>query len=795
MKKIGRNDPCPCGSGKKHKQCCLPREKLLGARRRSEMASAALQISQTLQAAQEHHRAGRLPQAETLCKQILQVKPDHPDTLQLLGMIAHQHGKSNMAVELINKAIRANPTNAIYFNNLGVVYRALGRLDEAIACYRKALMSKPDYAEAYNNLGNTLNDQGKLGDAIVFYHKALTIKPDYADAYYNLGHALNSQGKLDEAIVCYQKVLSINPYSAEAHNNMGAILNDQGKLDEAIDCYQKALSINPYYAEAHNNMGATLNGQGKLDEAIDCYQKALSINPYYAEAYHNLGIIRNGQGRQDEAIVCYQKVLSINPYHAEVHNNMGATLNGQGKLDEAIDCYQKALAINPDFANAYNNLGNALKDQCKLDEAIDCYQKALAIKPDYAEVFSSKLLVAHYTSKYSSSELFAEHLNFAEQVEAPLRHSWRPYPNIRDPERRLKVGYVSPDFCAHSVAYFIEPILANHDKSQVEVFCYYSNNQHDSFTDRVISEVDHWIPCKTMADDQLADRIRSDGIDILVDLSGHTANNRLPVFARKPAPVQVTYLGYINTTGLSAMDYRLTHIDADPPANNAYYSETLFRLSGNLWWCYRPQAGMPEVAPPPVLANGFVTFGSTNNFAKLSPETIALWADLLRVLPDSRLIIAGVPQGVAQKSIYERFVSHGIDVHRLTVHGKLPLIQFWELHHQIDIALDPFPYNGGTTTCDALWLGVPLVALTGQTFVSRMGYALLKNIGLSEFAAESEQEYVNIAVGLASDTERLEALRAGMRERLFNSPLCDEAGFTGNLERAYREMWGKWCNE
>lgn len=691
MKILGRNEPCPCGSGKKFKQCC-------GRCNATPAASkptppAALHISQAIQAALEYHQAGRLPQAKALYQQILQVAPSHPKALHLLGVAAHQAGENDLAVEIINRAIQAAPANPANHYNLGAVYSATNQPEKAIACYQQALKIKPDYAEALNNLANTLMDQGKL----------------------------------DEAVVCYQKIISIQPGYAYAHNNLGNALKNQGKLDEAISCYRGAVNIKPDFAEAHNNLGSALSNQDRPDEAIACYQQALTIKPDYAEAH--------------------------------------------------------------------SNMGNALKDQGRIDEAITCYPKALMIKPDYAEAQSNKLLVAHYANLLSPAELFTEHLKFAEQFESPRKATWHPHPHTREPERRLKLGYVSPDFRNHPVAYFIEPVLARHDRTQIEVFCYYNNDLHDAFTDRIIAETDHWVPCARISDDQLAERIRADGIDILVDLAGHTSHNRLLAFARKPAPVQVTYLGYINTTGLSAMDYRLTHIDTDPPANDAYYSETLYRLPGNLWWSYRPRPGMPEVSPPPAIANGFVTFGSTNNFAKLSPESIASWAEILHALPNSRLIIAGVPGGNARKFISERFAVHGIDIHRLTIHGMLPSAQFWDLHHHIDILLDSFPYNGGTTTCDALWLGVPVVALTGQSFVSRMGYALLKNIGLLELAAESRQEYLGIAVALASDLDRLKALRSEMRARLSVSPLRDEIGFTRNLETAYRDIWRKWCNE
>src|SRR3989344_4672777 len=600
---------------------------------------------------------------------------------------------------------------------------------------------------------------GHLAEAKAICLQLLQAKPDHHKALHLLGLIAHQEGENDIAVKLISRAIQADPSNPVHHYNLGSLYNALNKLDEAIACYRKALALRPDDAETLNNLGNTLKDQGMLDEAIDCYRRALAIQPDYAEAYTNLGI----------------------------------ALTDRGNLDEAIACYRQALAVSPDYVIALNRLGLALNNRGAPDEAMACYRQALAIQPDSVEAHSNKLLIAHYAAQYSPAELLAEHLKFAEQFEAPLKPSWRPHTNTRDPEKRMKVGYVSPDLRHHAVAYFIEPVLAHHDKSRVEVFCYYNHTRQDSFTDRLRAAADHWASCQDMPDERLAERIRADGIDILVDLAGHTGENRLLVFARKPAPVQVTYLGYINTTGLSAMDYRLTHIDADPPGNEAYYSETLYRLPGDLWWCYRPPPGMPGVAPPPAIANGFVTFGSTNNIAKLSPETIATWADVLRALPDARLIMAGIPQGSAQQSLCERFSAHGIDPQRLTVHGRLSPGRYWELHHQIDIVLDPFPYNGGTTTCDALSLGVPVVALAGQEFVSRMGYALLKNIGLPELAAASRQDYVKIAVSLAGDPERLKTLRTGMRERLAASPLRDEAGFTRNLETAYREMWRKWC--
>jgi predicted O-linked N-acetylglucosamine transferase (SPINDLY family) len=352
---------------------------------------------------------------------------------------------------------------------------------------------------------------------------------------------------------------------------------------------------------------------------------------------------------------------------------------------------------------------------------------------------------------------------------------------------------MSGDLRQHSVAYFLEPVLAHHDRRAVEVHAYATGLTQDAVTDRLQGLVDHWTGCTGLSDDALAGRIRSDGIDILVDLSGHTGGNRLRVFARKPAPVQVTYLGYAATTGLSAMDYRLTTAVVDPPGQEAYHSEALYRLPRSLW-CYRPSAEAPEVnRETPAARHGVITFGSMNNIAKVSPETVALWGEILRRLPGSRLVMTSVPEGSVRATLTERFAAVGVEGPRLVLHGKLPAERFWEVLGGIDIGLDPFPYNGTTTTCETLWMGVPVVTLEGSSAVARSGVALLSLAGLPELIARDEPGYVRIALDLARDLPRLSALRAGLRPRLAASPLRDEPGFTRELEEAYRAMWRRWC--
>ena len=415
------------------------------------------------------------------------------------------------------------------------------RIPEAVACYRRALELKPDYAEAHNNLGNALKDQGKLDEAVACYRRALELKPDYAEAHNNLGNALKDQGKLDEAVACYRRALELKPDYAEAHNNLGIALKDQGKLDEAVACYRRALELKPDYAEAHNNLGIALKDQGKLDEAVACYRRALELKPDYAEAHNNLGIALKDQGKLDEAVACYRRALELKPDYAEAHNNLGIALKDQGKLDEAVACYRRALELKPDYAEAHNNLGNALKDQGKLDEAVACYRRALELKPDYAEAHSNLLLTLQYCTGVTPAALAEAHAEYDRRHAAPLRGAIAQHENVRDRHGRLRLGFVSPDLGRHPVGYFLVRVLENLGQEQHETICYSDRIVKDDLTHRLQAAATQWRDVIGMSDQRLAEQIRADRIDILFDLAGHTAHNRLLVFARKPAPIQITW--------------------------------------------------------------------------------------------------------------------------------------------------------------------------------------------------------------------------------------------------------------
>src|SRR5215475_9946062 len=513
------------------------------------------------------------------------------------------------------------------------------------------------------------------------------------------------------------------------------------------------------------------------------------------EAHFNLGNALMGQGKLDEAIAAYRRAIGIKPDYAAAYTTLGIALAEQGRLDEAIAAYRRAIGIKPDLAEAYSNLGAALSWQGKLDEAIAAFRRAIGIKPGLSKAFSSLLLALHYDDKSTNEDLFAAHREWDERYGQRVPR-FTAYTNDRDPARRLRIGYFSPDFRQHANTYFVEPLLRGHDRQKVEVFCYAEVMRPDLVTTRLQGLADHWVVTVGLSDQRLAERIRTDGIDILVDIPGHVANDRLLVFARKPAPVQVTWLGYPNTTGLKAIDYRLVDAVTDPAGEaDAWASETLVRLKGG-FLCYNGLRDGPEPISAPCLRTGTVTFGSFNNPAKLSTATFDAWAKLLSRLPQARLLLKGIPfADAATRALFlDRLGERGVPAERVELMAWHPgPAEHLALYHRVDIALDPFPYNGTTTTCDALWMGVPVITLRGYRHAGRVGASLLTQVGLTDLIADSIEEYVEIAVALAGDPRRLDELHRILRPRMAASPLGDEGAFASKMEAAFRTMWEHWC--
>ena len=780
-----------------------------------------------------HHQAGRLHQAEAGYRQILQGEPHHADALHMLGVIAHQAGKDEIAAGLISNAINSNPYNPYYYFNLGLALQAQDKPGEAIENYQKALSIKPDYAEAHYNLGLTFQAQGKLDEAVGSFYKAISLNPDYAKAYNNLGNALQAQGKLDEAVESYQRALSIKRDYAEAYSNLANVFGDQGKLDEAIDSYRKALAFRPDYveahfnlglalqmqdkqemaainyrqalifkpdyADAHNNLGVALQAQGKLDEAAGSFYKAILHNPDYADAHNNVGNVLKDQGRLDEAAVSYHQALALKPDFAEAHNNLGVVFQLQGELDEAVASFRQALALRPDFPRAYNNMGNALRDQGKLGEAAGSYQKALALKADYAEAYSNLLFLYGYHALLDHDEYLSRARGWEQaclpEQEREAAHG-RVFRNKPPVGRRLKVGYVSGDYRQHAVSYFIEQLFKHHDRGRIELFAYSTHGQRDAVTERLQGLVEHWNTLMGISDAMARDRIEADGIDVLIDLSGHTAHNRLGVFARRAAPVQAHYLGFFASTGLTEMDYLIGDEILMPPEADSHYSEQVWRLP-------RIRASYDGKAEAPLPGwqasqDGTVWVGSFNNLGKLTPATLALWARVLHALPEGRLLLKTkyLADAGNRQRILDAMAAHGIPSSRIELRDRSATPD-WPAHmayyDRLDIALDPVGAHGGyTTTGDALWMGAPVITQEGDRMASRMTASMLSAIGHPEWIARSEAEYVDKVAALARDVEQRKALRSTQRERMARSPLCDARGLATCLENAYFEMFERW---
>jgi predicted O-linked N-acetylglucosamine transferase (SPINDLY family) len=495
-----------------------------------------------------------------------------------------------------------------------------------------------------------------------------------------------------------------------------------------------------------------------------------------------------------EAVACFERALALDPTLSDSELGLGVVAQHSGRFDEAVSRYERVVASQPEHASAHNNLANTLLLIGRLDEALVHYHAERALRPDNAASASNLLLARQYDPSIDRKALAAEAQAWNTQFAAPLATDARPHQHDRSPERRLRIGYVSADFRRHPVGYFLEPILRHHNPAHVELYCYAGNNTEDDLTARLRASAQVWRPTLGLDDSTLAEQIRADGIDILVDLAGHTSGNRLLTFARKPAPVQVSWLGYVDTTGLDAFDAVIADATFCPPDEEWSFAERVVRLP-SVRWCYAGPEGAPPIAPLPALERGTVTFGCFNNLAKLTPEVIALWADVLVAVPGSRLLLNSVGfESEQERARYlALFEARGISPERIEIEGKSSHAAYLATYARVDIGLDPFPFNGGTVTAESLWMGVPQVTLYGDRPVGRMGAAQLGAIGLSALVARSQAEYVRIAADLAGDLPRLAELRAGLRDRLRASPLGDVPTFTRDLEAAYRAHWRSWC--
>lgn len=722
----------------------------------------------TLQQAIEHHHAGRIQDAERLYRAILEVQPSHPDANHNLGVIAVQVKKVASGLPHFQAALKANKNEPQYWLSYLDALIQLGQLEIA----RKILSQVREQGfneEVLQRLTRRLEMPSKeeIASLTELFNQKYFVECEKAARILNIQY----------------------PHHGFGWKLLGAAVQQQGRTTEALNFMRKAVELSPSDSKAHNNLGLMLHELGLWSEAEAYLRQALTLAPDFAEAYSNLGILLKDQKKFNEAEACLRRSIELKPDLAEAYGNLGVILKDKGSLVEAQANLRQALKIRPRFPNAYSNLGTIYRELGQLELAIENYRTALALDPQNMEAHSNLLYTMNHATHVTPAECFEEAKRYCNKVEKPVNApiSWL---SRRKSLRPLRVGLVSGDLCNHPVGYFLEGILTHIDPLRIELFAYPTMPRPDGLTDRIRSSILNWRTMFGQSDDAFVDQIIADEIDILIDLSGHTALNRLPVFARKPAPVQVTWLGYFATTGLTTIDYLIADPWVLPEAEEKYFSENIWRLPQTRL-CFTPPKFDIDVSSLPALKNGYITFGCFNNPSKMNDLVVAHWARIMDSIPNSRLLLKGkqFSDDFFRKNTISRFVSCGIDKKRLTLEGPESRAEYLAAYRNVDISLDPFPYPGGTTTVEGLWMGVPVLTLSGTTLLSRQGHGLLQNVGLSNWIAKDLDEYVALAIAHCEDFSKLAALRQRLRQQLIESPICNSKYFAKNLENALEKMW------
>lgn len=754
---------------------------------------ASENVHHLLQQAVRLHRQGRLVEAERVLERVLQQAPNHFDALHLLGVFKAQKGQCDEGVELISAAVRLNPRSTQALCNLGILLGRLNRHDEAISTFDKALAIKPNDVEIICKRSNALRTLGRYEEALAGFDAALKIQPTNLAALNNRGNVLRKLGRGVEAVASFDKALEIKPGYAKALSNRGITLGELGRFDEAIASYDEALRVQPEYADALNNRGNALVSLGLYHEAIVSFEGALKIKPGYPAALNNLGNALAGLGRYEHAIASFDRALELAPRYSEALINRGHVFRELKRPIDALSSYSRALQIDPQNADALNSRGVAESDLGRHEEALTSFNEALAVKPEFAMAHSNRIFTLD----------FVPHFEFLQHQEA--RHGWwrmhgkdlagetSSYPNSRLLSRKLVLGYVSADFRQHSAASTFKPVLSSHDRESFAVVCYSGVVIEDDLTRDFRRFADKWRAVQGMTDEALATQIRADEVDILIDLSGHSAGNRLPVFARKPAPIQVTAWGHATGTGLPTIDYLFSDPVAVPKTVRGLFAEKIYDLPCLV--TFDAPSDAPPVSELPATSRGVVTFGCFNRFNKVSPAVLDSWARILRLVPGARLLLKDVAldDPSLRDSVLRSLARHGIDADRIELRGRSSRHDHLDAFKNVDIALDPFPQNGGVSTWEALWMGVPVVAKLGNSLPSRLSGAILSALGLTDWIAKDAEDYVALAVRKASNLDGIAVLRKQLRQRIAASPAGNAMLYARAVEDAYRAMWHRWC--
>ncbi|WP_158047168.1 tetratricopeptide repeat protein [Skermanella pratensis] len=709
--------------------------------------------------------AGNLVMAGWLCEEVRQVEPDSPGASHILGLIAEQEGQLREASRLFRQALASDPGFSAAWLSLASLHRSSGNREAALLCCRSALLIDPADRDGWYNLGNALFDGGCASAAAEAYGRALRIDRHHDSAWHNLGIALHLAGRPEAALAALRNAAAYRPDNPSTFHQIGVVRFRAGDLDDALRAVGRQARLDPAHLDGSliRLLAIALRDAGRTGDAIPITALAVSHQPEDVDLRHCLGMLHLADRDLSAAEAIFRATLCHGPADPFALNSYGVMLNGMGRSREGARLLRRSLLLQP---------GNA-------------------------EIHSNLLLTLQYDGSLGPADLKRLHAEWYRRHAPPGGSAGTPPARpetIRDPERRLRIGYVSADFGQHPVGFFLSGVVLHHDRDSFEVHCYSARRRSDALTARFRRMADHWHEIGDTDGVELADRIRGDGIDILVDLSGHTANNRLRAFVHRPAPVQATWAGYVGTTGIPAIDYLISDPRQTPDGIDRHYAERIMRLP-DCYVCYEPPPYAPPVGPLPALESGTVTFGCFNNLAKLDEASIALWSTLLRDRPDRRLMLQTFALDVqdVRDAVTARFAAHGVAPGQLELRPAAGHAGLLQSYNSVDIALDPLAYSGGLTTLEALWMGVPVITLPGERFCTRHSLSHLTAAGLPGLVAEDASGYLARAEGLAADLGRLAELRGRLRDRMAASPLCDSAHFTRTLEAAFRRMWRDLC--
>jgi protein O-GlcNAc transferase len=766
---------------------------------------------------------GDLAGAERLFCREIELKPDSPTSHNNLGLVLQQQARLPEAIAAHRHAIGLKPDYAEAYFALGNALKQQGDLEQAMASYRSAIAAKRDYAEAHNNVGVLFQMQGELDQAASAYHDAIAMRPGYAEAQFNLGVVLHQKGEFDAAASAYRRVIALHPAVAVAHNNLGTVLQDQGRLDEAISAFENSIRLNADYAEAHYNRGVALQQQAKLEQALAAYRHALRLQPNYVDAMNNAGIVLQELGRAGEAVDLYRELVRLMPAHTDAHNNMGTALLAQGRYEEALAAFEQALTRRPDFPEAFYNLGNVWRELGGLEQATRAYRNALRLRPGYADAFCQLIYQRWRACEWDNYEadqatllqmvrqgarippfyLFptsaspADRLACAQQwikpITPPQRDVFHHTASVE--EGRIRLGYLSGDFQQHATAHLMAELFERHDRDRFEVSAYsYGPDDNSPMRARLERAFDRFVDIRAMSHREAARLIQADKIDILIDLKGYTHHARPAISAYRPAPVQVSYLGYPATMGADFIDYIIVDRFVVPASQQPHFSERLVHLPGS----YQVNDRKREMAAPlsrgdcGLPAEGLVLC-SFNNSYKISPVFFDIWMRLLGSVSGSVLWLLE-PNELVKGNLRSEAEKRGVDPTRLVFAPVVPSAEHLGRHRHADLFLDTLPCNAHTTASDALWAGLPVLTCSGETFAGRVAGSLLMAAGMPELVTASLEEYEQTALALARSPQRLAALRQHLEKNRDASALFDLPKLTGNIEAAYARMWQTWLS-